>query len=110
LRYLVFILFFVSCSKAQEKPSYISFKLENDSIYVFAKNPVLGNTFLKIVDQETKIEKFIDFKKPDTLNVLKFEQYKIDTLEIVENISFHCNMERQFLKNMTLYIIMDCHF
>ena len=25
-------------------------------MYVFAKNPVLGNTFLKIVDRKTKTE------------------------------------------------------
>ena len=88
MKYFLLILLFVSCSKAQEKPSYISFKLENDSIYVFAKNPVLGKTFLKIVDQKTKVEQYIDFKKPDTLKILQFEQSKIDTSKIIEKFQF----------------------
>jgi len=104
LKYLVCILFFVSCSKAQEKPSYISFKLENDSIYVFAKNPILGNTFLKIFDKETKNEKFIDFEKPDTLKVLQFHQTKIDTTKIIEKHTFSLYYGASFFKEYdTLY-------
>lgn len=98
MRYLVLILFFISCSKAQEKPSYISFKLENDSIYVFAKNPVLGKTFLKIIDRENKIEKFIDFKKPDTLKVLRFAQSKIDTSKIIGKYQFSLHYGTSSLK------------
>ena len=104
MKYLILILFFVSCSKAQEKPSYISFKLENDSIYVFAKNPVLGKTFLKIVDRKTKTEKFIDFNKPETLKVLQFEKTKIDTLEIVEKYQFSLHYGTSVFKEYdTLY-------
>ena len=104
MRYLVLFIFFVSCSKAQEKPNYISFKLENDSVYVFAKNPTLGNTFLKIIDQETKIEKFIDFKKPGTLKVLEFEQSKIDTAQIIEKYQFSLYYGNSFFKKYdTLY-------
>ena len=104
MRYLALILFVVSCSKAQEKPSYISFKLQNDSMYVFAKSPALGNTFLKIIDQETKIEKFIDFKKPGTLKVLQFEQSKIDTVQIIEKYQFSFYYGTSFFKEYdTLY-------
>lgn len=104
MRYLVLILFFVSCSKAQVKPSYISFKSENDSIYVFAKNPVLGKTFLKIIDRETKIEKFIDFKKLDTLKVLQFAQSKIDTSIIIGKYQFSFHYGTSSLKKYdTLY-------
>lgn len=88
LRYLALILSFISCSKAQEKSNFISFKLHNDSIYVIAKNPALGKTFLKIIERETKIEKFIDFIKPDTLNVLHFKQSEIDTSKIAEKYQF----------------------
>jgi murein DD-endopeptidase MepM/ murein hydrolase activator NlpD len=87
-RLLLICILCISCSLSQEKPSYISFELKNDSIYVVAKNPVLGNSFLKITDKKILKDSFVDFKKPDTLKVLEFHQSKIDSLNILENFKF----------------------
>ncbi len=104
MRYLIVFILFVSCSKAQKKPSFISFKLKRDTIYVLAKTPALGNSFLKIFNQETKNEKYIDFKKPDTFNVLQFAQSEIDTTQIVKRYKFSLYYGKSFFNNYdTLY-------
>lgn len=87
-RCIYLMLFFVSCTKAQKKPTYLSFLLKSDSIFLEIKNPVISPSFLKITDKRTDKTKFIDFRKPDTLIALKFHQSKIDTTTIIENYDF----------------------
>jgi len=87
-RFLIFIFLFISCTKAQEKPSYISFNLEKDSIFVIAKNSILSTSFLKIENKIDKKDSIIDFKKPETKTVLKFHQSEIDTTLIIKNYQF----------------------
>ena len=103
----VFLLFFIimSCSKEEEKkPSYISLKLENDSIYVVVKNPLISSSFLKIEDKIKNETKILDFNKPDTLNVLKFHKSEIDTSDIFNNYKFLLNYGASFTKKYdTLY-------
>lgn len=91
LRSLICSFLFISCAKEYKKPNYVSFKLKNDSIYVEIKNNVLSTSFLKIENLIDKKEAFIDFKKPDTLTVLKFHQSKIDTVAILKNYKFTLN-------------------
>jgi murein DD-endopeptidase MepM/ murein hydrolase activator NlpD len=92
MRFLVFFAFAfcISCSQSQEykKPKYISFSIQKDSIFVIVKNPVLGNSFLKLENLKTKENKYIDFYKPDTISVLQFHQSKIDTTQIEKNYRF----------------------
>lgn len=83
---ILFILY--SCQEKPKKPSYISFEIKNDSIKVILKNPILGNTFLKITENSSKKETILDFQKPDTLSVLKFHVSKIDTISIIKNYVF----------------------
>jgi len=87
-RFLPFLFIIFSCQKEVKKPSYISFEIKNDSINVILKNPILGKTFLKIIDNTTKYEKILDFQKPDTLPVLKFHVSKTDTISIIKNHTF----------------------
>jgi murein DD-endopeptidase MepM/ murein hydrolase activator NlpD len=91
LRVLICCVLFISCSKKTEykKPNFISFKLENDSIYVNIENRANFPTFIKIIDDLNKKEEFIDFKKGKDSIVLKFSQSKIDTNSILENYKFY---------------------
>lgn len=85
-----FLLFFVvfSYQEKSKKPSFISYTIKNDSVNVVLKNPILGNTFLKITDKISKKERFIDFQKPDTLTILQFHTAEIDTISIENNYNF----------------------
>ncbi|MGK0326442.1 MAG: murein DD-endopeptidase MepM/ murein hydrolase activator NlpD [Polaribacter sp.] len=87
-RILVLCFLFLSCKKEHKKPSYIYFKLKNDSIFVELRNKEISTTFLKIKNLVTKKETIIDFKKPDTLTILKFHQTNIDTVSILKNYTF----------------------
>lgn len=89
---------FISCTKKNKKPSYISFKLENDSVHVVIKNPIISPTFLKIEDYINKKNAIIDFIKPDTLTFLKFHQSKIDTNSILKNYKFTLNYGASSIK------------
>lgn len=77
-----------SCQEKPKKPSFISFETKNDSINVVCKNPVLGKTFLKIINKKLKTERFLDFQKPDTVKVLQFHTSEIDTTSIIKNYDF----------------------
>lgn len=87
MRFLIFLLL-ISCLKKTEKPSYLSYKASKDSVFVIVKNPILSTSFLKIEDRKTKKLKIVDFKKPDTLTVLKFNRSEIDTSQIIERYKF----------------------
>lgn len=88
VRFFLFFVLFHSCQEKPKKPSYISFEISKDSINVVLRNPILGNTFLKITDKVTKKERYIDFQKPDTLTVLQFHTSEIDTISIIKNHTF----------------------
>lgn len=104
LRILILCFFVISCTKREKKPSYISFKLKNDSIYVEVKNSVISTSFLSIEDKINKKKTLIDFKKPDTLTVLKFHQSKTDTLAILKNYKFDLKYGASSIKKYdTLY-------
>lgn len=85
-----FLVFMVSCAhyELKTKPKYIKFEEFKDSIFVVVKNPMLGNTFLKIKNLEQQKETYIDFTKPDTLKILQFSKSQIDTLKILEKFDF----------------------
>ena len=53
-RILVLCFLFLSCAKQYKKPSYIYFKLENDSIFVQLRNKEISTSFLKIKNLVTK--------------------------------------------------------
>lgn len=88
VRFFIVIFLFVSCLKAPEKPSYISFKTVNDSIFVIVKSNILSTSFLKIENRINKKEQIIEFKKPHTTAVLKFHQSNIDSTKIIKNYKF----------------------
>lgn len=104
VRFVLLLFYFLSCKEEIKKPSYISFEFKKDSTYVIVKNPVLGKTFLKIIDQELKKEQFIDFNKPDTLCVVRFNSANIDTLAILKKYNFKLYYGTSSLKKYdTLY-------
>lgn len=87
-RSIIFCLVFISCTQSQRKPTYISFHLERDSLFVVAKNPTYGKSFLKITDKNKSKDSFVNFTKPDTKTVLKFQQSKVDTTKVLKNYKF----------------------
>ncbi|PQJ73865.1 M23 family metallopeptidase [Polaribacter gangjinensis] len=89
VRFFLFYLLVFLYAEELKRPSFISFEIKKDSINVILKNPVLGNTFLKITNHKTKKEQFLDFKKPDTLTILTFPLSKTDTISIIKNYSFN---------------------
>ncbi len=84
------LVLLLSCAsyEVKIKPKYIKFEEFKDSIFVVVKNPILGNTFLKIKNLEQQKEKYIEFTKPDTLKILQFSKTEIDTLKILEKFDF----------------------
>lgn len=98
------MLLFVSCAEKQQKPSYIAFKLQNDSIFVEVKNPIISTSFLKIDDKIKDESKIYDFIKPDTLTILKFHTSETDTVSILKNFDFTLSYGTSFAKKYdTLY-------
>ena len=90
LFYLFFLIVFASCAKNEikTKPKFIKFQEFGDSIFVVLKNPVLGNTFLKIKNLELQQEKYIDFKKPDSIKILQFSKNEFDSIKVLEKYEF----------------------
>ncbi|WP_282068412.1 M23 family metallopeptidase [Olleya namhaensis] len=97
-RYGLLLFIIVSCSKKESRPSYISIKSNNDSIYVNLINPIISTAFLKIENKVTNQTQFLDFTKPDTLTILKFHNTKIDTSDIFKNYSFKLNFGASSIK------------
>jgi murein DD-endopeptidase MepM/ murein hydrolase activator NlpD len=87
-RSIIFFLLFISCAQSQRKPTYIYFHLERDSLFVVAKNPTYGKSFLKITDKNKSKDSFVNFTKPGTETVLKFQQSKVDTAKVLKNYKF----------------------
>ena len=89
IRFLILFLCCISCDKeAYKKPSFVSFQLEKDSIFVNLTNKAIFPIFIKIEDRINQKERFIDFKKGESETILKFSQAKIDTNLILKNYKF----------------------
>lgn len=101
IKRLFLVLFIVvSCANEKEKtPSYLSIKLENDSINVEMINPIISASFLKIEDKIKNETKILDFNKPETLTVLKFHKSEIDTSDIFQNYKFVLNYGASSIKS-----------
>ena len=97
-RYVLLLFIIVSCSKEEIRPSYISIKSNNDSIYVNLLNPIISTAFLKIENKVTNQTQFLDFTKPDTLTILKFHKTQIDTSDIFKNYNFTLNFGASSIK------------
>tara|TARA_R110002049_G_scaffold4842_9_gene34234 strand:+ start:7281 stop:8084 length:804 start_codon:yes stop_codon:yes gene_type:complete len=89
-RSFVFSLLFISCSVVEEykRPSFIVFHVENDSIFVKVKNKVLSSSFLEIKNLKDGESSILNFKKPDTVTILRFHKSEIDTVSINKNYRF----------------------
>ncbi|WP_159950747.1 M23 family metallopeptidase [Polaribacter septentrionalilitoris] len=87
LRIVVICLFVVSCSKGQQKPSFINFKIKEDSIHVFAKNKFACKThlFYKI---KTKENRTIDFNPLEEKLILSFSKKEKDSTQILNEFNF----------------------
>jgi murein DD-endopeptidase MepM/ murein hydrolase activator NlpD len=88
--FLVFITtgLIIGCSKAQEKPRYLSFKYEKDSLKVWVHNGFLCPMFLKFkkaTDQEMHI---VDFEGQESKQILAFPTTEMDSISILENYTF----------------------
>lgn len=87
-KHFLFCIIFISCSKEKKKPSFISFKLENDSIYVMAKRETNFPLVLKIEDRISNKIELLDFKNRFDKTILTFSQSKVDTNYVIKNYIF----------------------
>ena len=87
MRWFVFILIVAlnSCSNYKEKiekPSYINFKLKNDTILVSVKNPLACPTFTTFKNKSKN--SIVNFKPYEEKIILKVIDSKLDTLSILK--------------------------
>ncbi len=89
-RLLIFFTLLTSCSSREENkiPSYITTREVNDSIYVDVKNTIISSSFLRIENKKNQEIKIIDFKKPDTINILSFHKSEMDTTQLANTYKF----------------------
>ncbi|WP_299887645.1 M23 family metallopeptidase [uncultured Lacinutrix sp.] len=90
LFFLLLSLFILlsSCAKKIIKPSYISFELSNDSIYIKSINNYNCPVFNTIKNLETGKKNYIQFKALETKNILSFHINEEDSISILEKIKF----------------------
>ena len=87
-RVLVLSLVFVSCGQSQKKPSYISFKKLNDSIYVNVKNTLACPTHLNVTNLISKKQKVLDLKAYQEKTFLSFSSLEKDSIQILKEFDF----------------------
>ena len=85
MRFLILVLFFTSCSQSQKKPNFISFELNNDSIYVFAENKLACPTHIITKSLKNNKKKTLDFKPYEKRKILTTKK---DTLQILKDFKF----------------------
>ena len=82
------ILSVISCSKKVNKPNFIDFKIENDSIYVLSKNKLVCPIYIKIIDRKTSKEQHKQLDAKGQSVILKYSKQEMDTLKILEKYKF----------------------
>lgn len=88
LQYFLVFIFLTSCSEKKKKPSFVFLNYTKDSLFVTVKNSALVPTFLKIKNVKNNKTEIIDFKKPDSILVLKFLKTTTDSLKIFKDFNF----------------------
>jgi murein DD-endopeptidase MepM/ murein hydrolase activator NlpD len=88
----LFVLLFVglclACSDEQQKPFYVSFETDSDSLHVFVENPFHCPTFIryqKLTDQSVT---FIQLKQKEQQKIFSFPSEEMDTLTIYDKFKF----------------------
>lgn len=86
---ILILISFFSCSKKEtKKPSYITFKIKNDSLFVVAKNPLYCPTFLTISSKDKNTNIDLDFNSKEEKMVQQFLKKNIDTSTIFDRFSY----------------------
>ena len=82
-------LFFVtSCSQKINKPSFIEFRVKNDSIYVITKNKFVCPIYIKIIDRKNSKALYKQLTAKEESVVLKYSKEEMDSLKILKKYKF----------------------
>ena len=87
---LLIICLCIACSDAQkkEKPFYLSFELEADSLHVFVENPFHCPTFIKYKKLADQSITSIPLMERERQKLLSFASNEMDTVSIYQNVEF----------------------
>lgn len=78
----------ISCSNKINKPGFIEFQNNSDSLFVFAKNDYFCPIYIKISDNETDSTFYKQLKAKSSVPIIDFKDSKTDTLEILKRYKF----------------------
>jgi murein DD-endopeptidase MepM/ murein hydrolase activator NlpD len=79
---------FTECAKETEKPSYLSYQIENDSLYISVKNPLECPIFLTYRKIKNDERVYVDFDQKELKNVLSFSTSEMDTVQLYDYFEF----------------------
>lgn len=96
LRVFFCSIMFVSYIQAQKKPSYISFKHLNDSLFVNIKNSLACPLNLSLTNTNRKEKTRIDFKPFQEKTILAYKASEKDTTQIVKEFIFKLSFGTSF--------------
>ena len=86
--FFILISSIIGCSQAQKTPRFISFKLDQDSLLVFAKSKLLCPSFLKIQNLENKSTQRVNLGVNETKKIMSFLASEMDTVLLKERFLF----------------------
>ncbi|WP_157662537.1 MULTISPECIES: M23 family metallopeptidase [unclassified Winogradskyella] len=78
----------MSCSKKITSPSFIDFKVENDSIYVISKNKLHCPLYVKAIHRKTNKEILNQLESKGESVILKYPKNEIDSNKILKRYKF----------------------
>ena len=85
---IVIALIFIGCKEKVSKPSFISFKTENDTLKVLAKNTLACPMFVKIENRQSQDVNTVQLKVNETKAIQHYKASETDSLQILNTYKF----------------------
>ena len=88
LIFLSLFLLVISCSKKINKPGFIEFQNNSDSLFVLEKNDYFCPIYVKVEDSKLDGTNYKQLTGKSSKSILNFKNSEIDTLEILNRYKF----------------------
>lgn len=82
------LLLILGCSKNINKPSFIDFKVDKDSIYIISKNKFYCPLYVKAINRKSKTEVFRQLEAKEEAIILSYSNTEVDSNSILKKYKF----------------------
>ncbi|MFD1064200.1 M23 family metallopeptidase [Winogradskyella litorisediminis] len=88
LPFLSLVLVVFGCSKQLTAPSFIQFKVENDSLFVISKNDLASPLYIKIIENKTEDTLIKQLEPKEQYTLFKYTTEETDSNSVLKKYQF----------------------